>query len=461
MNTAVDSKLKRNILYISIISSFIVPFIGSSINVALPTIGSELKMNAITLSWIATIYLLTSAVFLVPFGKLADIKGRKKIYLTGIVIFTVSSTFCGISGNSVFLLIFRALQGVGSAMMFSTGMAILTSIYPAKERGKALGINASSVYIGLSLGPFLGGFLTQHLGWRSIFFILVPIGLLLFLLVITKLKGEWKDNIHHDFDIYGSIFYGISLVFLIYGFSKLPELNGFILTFGGIILIFVFISFELKQKYPVVELSLFKKNKIFRYSNLSALINYSATFALVFLLSLYFQYIRKYSPRETGIFLITQPVIMAVFSPVTGKLSDRIEARYLSSIGMAISAIGLLIFVFLNANTPIIAIIFNLIIIGMGLALFASPNNNAIMSSIDKKHYGVGSAMLGTMRLIGQMLSMGIAVMILSIFIGKSNITPENSSQFLMSIKVTFLIFSVLCFSGIFASMARGNNINN
>ncbi|PJB50246.1 MAG: MFS transporter [Chloroflexi bacterium CG_4_9_14_3_um_filter_45_9] len=447
---------KRTALLIATLSSFLTPFMSSSVNIALPTIASEFAMNAVVLSWVATSYLLAAAMFLIPFGRIADIYGRKRIFVYGILIYTVSSLLSAISTSAIMLISFRILQGIGSAMIFGTGVAILTSVFPLGERGKALGINVAAVYLGLSLGPFLGGFLTQHFGWRSIFLANVPLGLIIIAFTFWKLKGEWAEAKGERFDLIGSVIYSLALVAIMYGFSLLPAMWGAWLILIGALGILAFIKWEMKREYPIFEIDLFKNNTVFVFSNLAALINYSATFAVTFLLSLYLQYIKELSPQNAGLILLSQPIVQAVFSPFAGRLSDRIEPRIVASVGMALTVLGLFLFTFLNTNTSPGFIITGLIILGFGFAFFSSPNTNAVMSSVENRFYGLASAMLGTMRLTGQMLSMGIAMLIFAVYIGRVQITPEYYPLFLTSAKIAFIIFASLCFGGIFASLARG-----
>jgi EmrB/QacA subfamily drug resistance transporter len=437
-------------------TSFLTPFMGSSINIALPAIGSEFSMDAISLSWVVSAYLLASAVFLLPIGRVADIYGRKKILLLGIIIFTVFSFLLAIATSSALIIALRALQGLGSAMIFGTGVAILTSAFPARERGRALGINVASVYLGLSLGPFLGGILTESFGWRSIFLINVPLGLIVVFMILWKLKGEWAEAQGEKFDFTGSIIYGISLISFMYGLSILPDLSAVWFLAIGVLCLLAFIWWEMKSSSPILNLNLIRRNMVFAFSNIAALINYSATFAVAFLLSLYLQYTQGMSAQTAGIILIAQPIVMAIVSPLAGRLSDKIQPRIIASLGMALTAAGLLYFSFIDADTTIAVIILGLVIVGLGLALFSSPNTNAIMSSVENKYYGVSSAILSTMRMVGNILSMGIVTVLFAVFIGRVEITPEYYAPFLDSMKVTFVVFAVLCFLGIFASLARG-----
>jgi EmrB/QacA subfamily drug resistance transporter len=443
-------------LLVATMSSFITPLMGSTVIVALRRIQEAFSMDAVTLSWVSMSVLLAAATFLVPFGRIADIYGRKKIFIYGTSLYTFASLFAAIAPSAAFLISFRSLQGIGAAMIFGTGIAILTSVFPPEERGRALGINAAAVYVGLSIGPPLGGFLTQYFGWRSVFYINLPLGLITLVAALWKLKGEWAEAKGEKFDFTGSILYGLSLIALVLGFSKLPAMTGVWLIVGGTVGLFTFIQWEMRMKSPVLNLTLFRHNTVFSLSNLAALINYMATNAVTFLLSLYLQYIEGLSPQRAGLVLIAQPVVMAILSPLAGRLSDRIEPRVLASLGMAVTTVGLVLLTFLNQDRGIGFILLSLGILGLGFALFSSPNSNAIMSSVDRKFYGVASGTLGTMRITGQMFSLGIATLLFAIYIGPVQITPEYYPRFVESAHIAFIIFAALCFGGIFASLARG-----
>jgi len=447
---------KGIVLLIAVLAGFLTPFDGAAVNIALPTIASEFHMDVISLSWIATAYLIAAALFLVPFGKIADIYGRKKIFLYGIGIFAAASFAMTIIPSTNLMIAIRVIQGLGSGMIFGTTVAILTSVYPPGERGKALGIYITSVYFGLSLGPFLGGVLTQYFGWRSIFFVNVPIGIAAILLVIWKLKGDWAECRGERFDLPGSVIYGISIIAIMYGLSVATEGAGYALLFVGIVAGIIFVLYERRIAFPVLDMKLFTGNRIFAFSNLAALINYSATYAVTFLLSLDLQYTKGFTPGHAGLILIAQPAVQAIVSPIAGKLSDHIEPSIVASAGMALTAAGLILLIFLTETTSLGYLVICLIILGAGFGLFSSPNTNAIMSSVEKRYYGVASGMVGTMRLLGQMLSMGIAMLLFAVIIGPVEITPAYFPQFMASLHVGFILFAVFCIVGIFFSLIRG-----
>ncbi|MBU3966629.1 MAG: MFS transporter [Euryarchaeota archaeon] len=454
MNNTVN---KNVVLLITTMSSFLAPFMGSSVFIGLPSIGKEFSMDVVLLSWVSTAYLLAAAIFLVPFGKIADIYGRKKIFQYGIAIDIIASILLVFSFNEMELIALRVIQGIGAAMIFGTGVAILTSVFPPGERGKALGINVAGVYLGLSLGPVVGGFLTHYFGWRSIFASYLPLELIILALTLLKMNGEWADAKGEKLDIVGSSVYGFSLAAMMYGFSILPGIQGTQLILASVLGLAAFVKWEMKARFPVLDMNLFLKNMVLTLSMLAALINYSATFAVAFFMSLYLQNVKGFDPQTAGLILVAQPVVMAAFSPVAGKLSDKIEPRLVASAGMAFTTAGLLLLGFLNVGTPVEYIVASLIILGFGFALFSSPNTNAVMSSVEKRFYGVASATLGTMRLTGQMLSMGIATLIVAVYMGNVQITPEYYPLFMKSANAAFMVFAGFCFVGIFASLARGN----
>jgi MFS family permease len=340
-------------------------------------------------------------------------------------------------------------------MIFGTGLAIITSVYQPGERGRAMGINLTATYLGLSCGPPLGGILTQYFGWRSIFAFLVPFGIVSLILIQRKIKTEWAEASGERFDWRGSILYGLALASFMYGFSRLPSPVGWLCILTGFLFAVLFLVFENKVKNPVFDIRLIMRNRVFAFSGIAALINYSATSAIGFFMSLYLQYLKGLDARTAGLIMISQPVAMTLLSPLAGKLSDKKNPGVIASTGMAITASGLVLLCFIQVNTPDYIIVLLLLLMGIGFALFSSPNSNAIMSSVEKPHLGVASGVVGTMRLVGQMMSMGIAMMLISLYIGKQTINPSTYPGLISAMKTGFVIFSVLSVLGIFASLAR------
>ncbi|MBN2398844.1 MAG: MFS transporter [Candidatus Aminicenantes bacterium] len=451
-----DRSLQRAALLVTTLDSFLTPMMGSAVAVALPSIARDFAMNAVQLGWVASAYLLAAAALLLPFGRLADIHGRKKVFTIGTLLFGAASLLAGLAPSAGLFLFARVLQGTGGAMIFGTSVAILTSVFPPQRRGWVLGINVAATYSGLSLGPFIGGLLTQQFGWRSVFLINVPLGLLVLTVLWLKMRREWADCRGEPFDWKGSIGYSLMLVAFMLGFTWLPGRRGAMMLVIAVAAFTLFVGRELRVPYPIFQARLARGNTVFAFSNLAALVNYSATFAISFLLSLYLQYIKGFTPRGAGLVLIAQPVVMALFSPLAGRLSDRLEPRVVASLGMGFCAAGLFAFAWLGPSSGLVTVVSALVLVGFGFALFSSPNTNAIMGSVEKKYYGVAASTLGTMRIVGQMLSMGIATLVFSLFIGQARIVPSNFLLFQKSMRVSFVIFCLLCCAGVFFSLARG-----
>jgi len=445
---------KNVVLIIATVSAFVVPFLVSSINVALPKMSSDLHMEAVVMTWVNTIYFLAIAMAQVPMGRLADIYGRKKLYLLGLVISIAASVAAALSNSVVMLLISRALQGIGAGMTFNTIIAILTSVFPAEARGKALGINMAGTYGGLIMGPLVGGLLTDEFGWQSIFIFSACCSFLLIVPVFFYLKGEWREARGEKFDLAGSITYGIAMAMFMYGFSTLPGWPGMVFLVLGIAGLFYFVRRELKMPSPILDFSLFQRNRVFLFSNLATLINYLATFAVTFLLSLYLQHIKELEPDQAGLVLMASSIPMTIITPLAGRLSDRIEPRLVAATGMAVGCLALVLLIFLNNTTPIWYVILTLVLYGIGIGLFSSPNTNAIMGSVERKVLGVASGTIGTMRTGGMMLSLGIMMILFSIYIGQAEITPVYYPEFLASVRVGFIVFTVLGIGGVAGQLA-------
>ena len=380
------------------LSSFLTPFSSSALTLSLPSIGAEFASGPDILAWILSAYLVTSALCLLPMGKAADLYGKRRIYLLGLAGFTATNVIGALAGGVGALIVMRALQGFFASMLFATGMAILTLVVPKEHRGFALGANVSVVYLGLATGPFLGGFLNYYLGWRSIFVLITCLSAIAWGLARRYLAQEW-------------------------------------ITGGG---------------HPMLPFHLLRTNREFRLSNLTAMVNYSATFAVSFLLSLYLQDVLGLSSREAGLILLLQPVVMAALSPACGHLSDKLPARLLVSLGMGLIACALLgLAAILRVDSlPFVAVL--ILVLGAGIALFNAPNNNAIMSCVDPADYSLATATLSAVRLLGQFASTLIVSGLLAIPWAAA---PVENLRF--GIAAAFVTFAVLSAAGIGPSLAR------
>ncbi len=281
-------------------------------------------------------------------------------------------------------------------------------------------------------------------------------GLLLVVVILWKLKGEWADARGEPFDTIGALFYGCAVIAFMIGASGLPSLKRAALTLGGIFAFGLFAWWETRVAHPLFEVRLFIRNRVFAFSCLAALIHYSATFGVTFLVSLFLQYVQGWSPQGAGLVMIAQPVMMALCSPFAGRLSDRMEPRWIASLGMAITAAGLFVLATVSADTSTALMVGCLAALGIGFGLFSSPNMNAIMGSVARRHYGIASGSVGTMRLLGQILSMAIATLMFALYIGRAQITPELLPAFVHSVRMALWVFGGLCLCGIYFSLSRG-----
>ena len=450
----------KSVMLVTCLSAALVPLMGSALNLALPYINEEFSLSATTSGWIATSYMLSTAIFQIPCARLADIVGRQKVFIAGLMVFCLFSVLSGLAGSATTLITYRALSGIGSAMIFSTNVAILTSAVPAEKRGWALGINSATVYFSLAAGPFIGGFVTQWVGWHGIFFLAAALGVFALAGSFLYVKDDWHSEQSRKFDLVGSIIYAAGLFSLIYGFSNLPKLHGFLLLAAGIIILTLFVFYEKRQEFPVFNVKIFLGNRVFKHASISALINYSATASISFMLSLYLQYVRGLTPMQAGSILVGQSFVMAIVSLWAGRMSDRLEPRKMAAAGMLIVALGLIMLCFLTQTTSFWFIFAILAVIGFGFGIFSSPNMNIIMSSVSREQYGLASATTGTMRQVGQAFSMGLAMMAISIMVGNVPITPAVHTQFIDSIRIAFIISSALCLYGVYSSSVRNKKLS-
>ena len=456
MTAADERKLKRSTLLAAVISSFVTPYLSSAVNVALPAIQEDLSATAVQLSWTAAAFVLVNAMLALPLGKASDIWGRKRMLAGGIAMLTVSSGICCLVQDPRTLIALRAIQGAAGGAVSVTSMAIVSSVFPPEERGGAFGLVIAAVYSGLSAGPFVGGVLTGYFGWQSVFLSVALLGAVAFLWIVTRLKGEWADAAGQRLDVTGCLFYACGLFGITYGATNLPGMHGALLLAGGIGVIALFVRREFRVSTPLLDMRLFSENRVFAFSNLAALIHYSAVFAVTMLMSLYLQFVKGLQPQTAGLVLLAQPIVQAMFSPAAGRLSDRRDAGRVASVGMAVTAIGLVLLFLTGSGSSIGYVVAALVILGLGYALFSSPNSNAIMGSVSKRHFGVASSIVTTMRAVGMSMSMALATVMISFFLGEAAIGPDNIPSLLQAMRVCFGISIGLCCIGILASLARG-----
>ncbi len=445
------------VILVVMVTSFMGTFLISSINIALPAIARSFGLSAVMVSWVVTSFLLSSAMFLLPAGRWGDLAGVRRLFRAGAVVFTLSTLLCGLSGSGGWLIASRFLQGIGAAFTNTSGAAILVAAFPPRHRGRVLGMSVSAVYLGLAFGPFAGGLLTQHLGWRSIFLISSALAAVTTVLAFAFLGGdEASPGDGGKAGIREMACYMAGLVAIVCGSSWIPAPGGWVLMAAGALLLVMFWLGQQRSPRPVIDTRLFTHNRLFAFSNLAALVNYSATFAIVFLLSLYLQKVRGLTPRDAGAILMAQPVVMAFVSPLAGRLSDRMQPRILTSAGMALSALGLACLALLTASTPLGAIVLLLAGIGSGFALFSAPNMCTIMGSVDRSRYGLASGTAATMRVVGQIASMTIVTLFFASWFGGQAMGDVPAALFLGAMKWAFAAFALICSLGIHLSCSRG-----
>ena len=453
-----DLSDQRAALIVAIVTNFVMPFSGTSLVVAIPSIGVEFRSDPAMLGWIMSAFILSATVLAIPFGKVGDIWGRRKLLFAGIAIFSIGAFAVVVAPTFEFIIMCRVLQGIGAAMLNASNLAILIDIYPNEKRGKALGMAVSSSYLGMSAGPFFGGLITSYFEWRIIVVLIGLIAAFAFAVAIFRLPKQAGLILDEDRDkkvnLVSILLYMFSIMTLMYGFTTFGQnVASYVFLAVGLILVLVFVWRESRVKNPIIEVRLWKNNANYIFLNFAALLSYSSTYAVGYLLSIYLQMVKGYSPDITGIILIISALTQALFSPFAGKLSDKKSPYKISTIGMVICVAALISFSFIGESTSLVQIIIGLVVVGLGVALFTSPNTNAILSTVESGDYGMASSILSTMRNIGQMSCMAIASIVFFVSFGKTPIDEVSTSGMSDSIKILFVIFVVLCVLGTFFSM--------
>ena len=447
---------EKNVLKVAMITAFTTTFMGSALNLSIPSLESYYDVGGTFIGWIITIYNLTVAAISVPIGKFADIFSRKKVFIYGILGFTISSILCAMAFNIWFMILARTLQGISSAMIFSTNNAILISAFPENRRGEVLGFSTAATYIGLSVGPVIGGWLNFYFNWQSIFISSALVSLVALVLAIKNIDDDVETMDKSPLDIKGNILYILMISFSLYGLTSITSTTyGWCILIIGIFFSIYFVIFEKNIYNPLIKIEMFTKDSRFTLSNIAALLNYGATFAISYLISLYLQIVKGFDSHHAGLLLICMPVVQAIFSPIMGKLSDRIRASKLATEGMILCVVALLIFTRINKETPLWYLILGLIIAGFGFSLFSSPNTNAIMECVEKEDYSITNSIIATMRNYGQTASMSIVSMVMGIYIGNEQLEFVTPNRLIIALKTIFYIFSILCTFAIALSIKR------
>jgi MFS family permease len=464
--------VQRTTLIIAMFAAFIFPFTASSMNIAIPLIGKEFEVIATSLSWVVSALMLTSIALSVPFGRFADLWGKRRIFNIGIFVFFAATLVITFTPSFPFLIVFRILQGVGAAMFTSTNNALLMDVFPASERGRVLGLSVMATYIGLTCGPVFSGFIVHYLGWRAVFTITALFTLVVFIIAIVSSSRLSKNQMPAlgilDADVAGGraggvginpaniVLYMLAILSTMYGLTIFSQnIYSYIFLGAGIVLFVVFAKHATMVDRPVIEVRLFRNNLRFVTSNAVALLQYSATFALGYIMSIYLQVVKGFPADIAGLILIAQPLMMAIISPIVGRLSDRRSPFNIASIGMAICAVAMLSLLTIDENASLLHIILNLLAVGVGFGIFTSPNTNAILSCVSPKDYSVANSILGTMRSSGQLISMAIITIVTHFSIGDMLIEAAGTAGIMATFRMSFLVFAIICAFGVALSLAK------
>lgn len=448
------STQEKYIIAAGSLATVIVAFLLNAAPVALPSIAKSFAMNNILQNWVDTIYLLTIAVFSVPCGKICQKYGLNKVLKIGIIIFLLGTLGTGLSINAYMLLLFRVVLGIGCAILNVASIALIVESMPEEKKGPALGISVAAVYVGIALAPLLGGSLIFNFGWQSLFFASIPVILINYYL-IYKVDGEWQHDNGQKFDITGTTLYSIGIILFIYGFTRILELTGQIITITGMLLLVGFAYWELRNKNPIFEMRLFK-NIRFAASNLACLFSYFATFMITYVYNYHLQYIMGMSSQTAGMYLLITPFIMVFMSLLSGWLIEKIKGEILTGTGLVILAVAFILLCTLSSSTPLSLILVAMTLHGIGYGLFSSPNTVLITTSVPVSESSKASASLSAMRLIGQTVSLGILTTVFTIIMGNVAIEPQyynlviQSSHIIAILAVIFVVIgSIISFFGL------------
>ncbi|MGA2025614.1 MAG: MFS transporter [Syntrophobacteraceae bacterium] len=439
------------------VAQFMVPLMLTAVAVALPSIGREFSASAQQLGLVVQLYILSPAISMLTFGRLGDLVGRAKIFLIGLILFTVLTASLGFVGSIDMLLIQRFFQGIGASMLLSGSMALVASAFPVEIRGSKVGIVSAFTYSGLSLGPVLGGFITSHLGWRYVFWLVVPFGVAACLLCVFRLRDDFRSARRETMDWQGSLIFALGVALIMLGASHLGQWRtGPLMILGGFAFVLMFVFRETRTPTPLLDVSIFVRNRFFTLSCLAAMGSYAATFGLTFFMSLYLQYALGMSPRSVGFLLLIQPLTQMLASPLAGRITDRSSPARVANFGIAAICVGLIsIALTVGTGAPLWIIAVELVLIGTGFGVFITPNTVAILGSVVPEQYGMASGMIGTVRTLGMVVSMTTITLIFSLLMGGQPVTKATVPLFVSSMQTGLIAFAAFSCSGLIVSIAR------
>lgn len=437
-------KLEKYVLFSSLFTTFSAIFILKTLSLCAPTIGSEFLMDNVSQNWMVAICSIFISAFTIPAGQICSKYGCKKMFIVGCGVFIFGLILSVISVSSQMFIVSRAITGIGYALYFVAEMAIIVLAIDRENQGRAFGIVYVGPYLALILGPSVGGYLITHFGWRSVFYIAIPLMMLCTLIMFLKVDEEWISNKEGKIDSSGCLLYVIGIVLFVYGFSNLQTLTGQIVAVIGVVVLILFGIYESKIELPVFDINLFK-NKTFAAYNLVGFFEFFAITVFDVIFSYYLQYAKGWDPQLTGLILIIPPIILAIMTPNAGKLSDKIHPQKLSTIGLGILLVPLIGLIFIGVNTSIYLVVAAMALIAIGTGIFSVPNTKAVMASISEEHAPYASATQTTLRSCGQTLSLGLLTLICSFVMGNLPLSTEFAGLFVDSLNIIALICTVLC----------------
>jgi MFS family permease len=451
----------RAVMLSCYISGFIAPLLSTMMNLSLINIGEDFDVGSHSLAYVNSSFLLASLIFMVPFAKLADIIGKKKMFVIGLIIIVIGCFVACLAPAFWVVIAGRSIIGMGAASLATVSLSLLTDVTPKEHRGTVMGYNTMFIYMGLSLGPAIGGALNDLIGWRLLFLLTVPLAVASATVILMGFKKEIMNDEGGSFDVKASVLYGIGILLSMAGVMNLPQTWAVAALVIGLILFVLFIRNQIGNDRCLINMSLFK-NWTFSGSCIAAFMSYGSSYSISFFLALYLQSIGQLSATEAGLLMITQPVVQCICSPIYGKMTDRIQNKIiLPTLGMAITAVSIATYIFYDLNTPIFMVVVSMVIGGMGFAMFSSPNTTIIMSSVPKERTSEASGVVAFMRQTGMVVSMGICMFFITTIMGSTdNLNPETYGLFLQVMSISMTVCLAMCITGTITSALRGKPKN-
>lgn len=452
-------KIEKYVLIASFITSFSTLFLLNGSSLATPSIGREFLMNNVTQNWVITIVSIAIAATTIPAGQICSKYGCKKIFAAGGVIFLIGLILCCTSLSSNMFIASSAVMGIGYSLYLVAETAIIALAIDQADRGKSFGMVIVGSYLGCIAAPLIGGFLITNFGWRTLYYVVMPLVILCIFITITKINTEWVTNENEKMDMVGCLLYVLGIILFVYGFSDLLSFTGKISIAMGIIVLVIFGIYEYKTDLPVFKIRLFE-NKTFASYNLTGFFEFFAIAVFDVAFNYYFQYVKGWDPQMTGMILIISPLILALMSPISGRLSDRYHPQKIATIGLFVMLVSIVSLIFLKVGTPVYFVAGAMALIAFGTSLFSVPNTNAVMSSVDDEHAPYASATELTLKSCGQTLSYGLLTLTCSFVMGALPLSTEYAGLFVNSMNIIAMVCTFLCLIAIAFSI-RGIRSQN